>query len=412
MHPNLTLNVGVRWDYWWNKAFVRGVGTTFDLATGQSVAGENSQGQVDLTAQPISPYFAAATPGLWISAAQAGMDPGLFKHSGYVSPRVGFAWRPFGKDTFVVRGGYGIFASSLYGNATGSSVTGPPYWAAQTSHSRKHPINVGRRRFRTPFRLLDYAECRFSRVQRRADESTAVQSFGSEDDSLASIGRDRLLCRQPWLGSYRIAQDQHRASRELHQPAGGDAVSEFGTINLYESLGHDWYNSLQTKFEKRFSQGLTYVFSYAFSRDISRIRLGNDRSPTLYAPLNYDEGISPNERRHILTVSGIYELPYGRGKRFGNHIHPVLNAVLGGWQLSGLYPFTSGSPLTPAWTGATLGNGTNARPDIVGDPQLGESDRDSLVQPDAFAKPANYTFGNSAPGSIIGPSSTSSIPVS
>ena len=131
VHPNLTINAGVRWDYWWHKAFVRGVGTTFDFKTGKSVAAENSKGQVDLTAQPISPYFAAATKDLWITATQAGMDPGLFEHSGYVSPRIGAAWRPLGKDSMVVRAGYGIFVSSFYGNATGSSVIGAPYWASQ-----------------------------------------------------------------------------------------------------------------------------------------------------------------------------------------------------------------------------------------------------------------------------------------
>src|SRR5439155_3313358 len=51
--------------------------------------------------------------------------------SGYVSPRLGAAWRPFGKDNFVVRAGYGIFAASYNGNVTGSSIIGPPYWANQ-----------------------------------------------------------------------------------------------------------------------------------------------------------------------------------------------------------------------------------------------------------------------------------------
>src|SRR2546423_1384903 len=86
----------------------------------------------------------------------------------------------------------------------------------------------------------------------------------------------------------------------------------FGTINLYESGGREWYNSLQVKLERRFSHGLTYLFSYAFSRDISLYGSETTAAPTLYAPRNYDEGASPNERRHILTISGIYEIPFGR----------------------------------------------------------------------------------------------------
>src|SRR5581483_8491500 len=144
----------------------------------------------------------------------------------------------------------------------------------------------------------------------------------------------------------------------------------FGTINLYESIGREWYNSLQLKFEKRYAQGLTYLFSYAFSRDISLYGSEETSVPTLYAPKNYDEGISPNERRHILTASGVYELPFGRGKRWGSSMPRVVNGALGGWQLSGVYRFVSGPPLTLVVGGATLGNGVNARPDIIGDPHL------------------------------------------
>src|SRR5262249_20968213 len=107
----------------------------------------------------------------------------------------------------------------------------------------------------------------------------------------------------------------------------------FGTINLYQSIGKEWYNSLQLKLEKRYSKGLTYVASYAFSRDISLYGSDTTAQPTLYAPPNYDQGISPNERRHILTLSGVYELPFGRGKQFGSSLPRVVNAIAGGWQL-------------------------------------------------------------------------------
>jgi hypothetical protein len=404
--PNLTLNVGVRWDYWWNRAFVRGVGTTFDLARGQSVAGENSKGQVDLTAQPISPYFAAATAGLWTSASQAGMDPGLFEHSGYVSPRIGIAWRPLGKDTFVVRAGYGIFTSSLYGNAAGSSVTGPPYWAAQSIAFSK----ASNQRWETAFSdtptgfsatpnvasaVYDIKPMKVQQLNVSIQKTIPWIQSAVTVSFVASRGRD--LSAQPRVntappGSYTNLQ-------------AATPYPKFGTLNLYESMGRDWYNSLQTKFEKRFSQGITYVVSYAFSRDISLY--GNDSAsqPTPYAPYHYDEGVSPNERRNILTASGLYELPYGRGKRFGSHLQPVLNAVLGGWQVSGVYTFNSGPPLTPVWTGATLGNGTNARPNIVGDPNsMSNPTYNQWFNVSAYAKPANYTFGNSAPGSLIGPS--------
>ncbi|PYV86399.1 MAG: hypothetical protein DMG05_19800, partial [Acidobacteria bacterium] len=101
IHPNLTLNLGLRWDYWHEKSFVRGNGGTFDVKLGKAIAGEDNNGEVDLTAQTVAPFLAKATEGLWIPASQAHIPPGLFKANGYVSPRVGIAWRPKGSNDLV-----------------------------------------------------------------------------------------------------------------------------------------------------------------------------------------------------------------------------------------------------------------------------------------------------------------------
>ena len=403
VHPNLTINAGVRWDYWWAKAFVRGAGTTFDAKTGKAVAGENSQGQVDLSAQPVAPFYAAATKDLWIPASQAGMNSGLFNPSGYVSPRLGAAWRPFGKDALVVRAGYGIFASSYYGNATGSSIIGPPYWAnqnisfAKASNQRwetafpADPSNFVAPSIAAPvYDILPMKVHQFNvSIQKSIpwlQSAVTVSYVGSRGWDLTAFPRTNTA--RP--GNYTNLQ------AALPYP-------RFGTINLYQSIGHEWYNSLQMKFERRYSHGLTYLFSYAFSRDISEWGSDTTFGPTLYAPPHYDEGVSPNERRHILSVSGIYELPYGRGKRFGSGIPAVVNAVVGGWQLSGIYRFTSGAPLTLVVPGSTLGNGTNARPDVAGDWHLANPGPALWFNPAAFIAPARFQFGNSAPGAVVGP---------
>jgi len=57
------VELGLRWDHWFAKSFIRGAGGTFDPAIGKAVAGLDSAGQVDLTAQPVAPYLAAATAG-------------------------------------------------------------------------------------------------------------------------------------------------------------------------------------------------------------------------------------------------------------------------------------------------------------------------------------------------------------
>ncbi|MFB3826576.1 MAG: carboxypeptidase regulatory-like domain-containing protein [Bryobacteraceae bacterium] len=403
VHPNLTVNLGVRWDYWWHKAFVRGAGTTFDFKTGKAVAGENKSGKVDLTAQPVSIYYAAATRDLWMSATEAGMHPGLYNPSGYVSPRLGAAWRPLGKESLVLRAGYGIFAASYYGNATGSSIIGPPYWAnqnitfARASNQRwetAFPADPGN--FVAPSiasAVYDIKPMKIHQFNVSLQQSVPWLRAAATLSYVGSRGWDltafpRTNTARP--GNYTNLQ------AALPYP-------RFGTINLYQSIGHDWYNSLQAKFEKRHAGGLSYLLSYAFARDIAEFGNETTAQPTMYAPKNYDRGRSPNERRHVLTISGILELPYGRGKRFGSGVPAVVNAVLGGWQVSGVYRFVSGAPLTLQVGGATLGNGVNARPDIVGDPHVPNPSPALWFNPAAFSPPPRYQFGNSAPGAVVGP---------
>jgi outer membrane receptor protein involved in Fe transport len=132
LNPNLTLNLGLRYDYWHEKAAVRGNVASFDVKLGKAIAGVDKNGQVDLTSQPVAPFLAKATQGLWIPATEAGYPAGLFEANGYFSPRLGIAWRPLGGNDLVVRGGYGIFTSSFRGNATASAIIGPPYWTFET----------------------------------------------------------------------------------------------------------------------------------------------------------------------------------------------------------------------------------------------------------------------------------------
>jgi hypothetical protein len=382
---------------------VRGAGTTFDLRTGKAVAGENSQGQVDLSAQPVAPFFAAATKGLWVSATEANMPRGLFQASGYVSPRLGIAWRPLGKDDFVVRGGYGIFAASYQGNVTGSSIIGPPYWAAQNSTFSK----ASNQRWETAFpanpssfvnpsiaaavfdiKPMKIHEFNFS-IQHSVpllDAALTLSYVGSRGYDLTAFPKTNTAAP----GNYTNLQ------AALPHP-------EFGTINLYENLGRDWYNSFQVKMDKRYSKGVTYGLSYAFARDISEYGSDVTSAPTPYAPAGYDRGPSPNERRHILTLNGVFELPFGRGKHFGGGAPRAVDFLLGGWQIAGLYRFVSGAPLTFTVPGATLGNGVNTRPNLVGDPHAANPSAQMWFNPAAFADPARYQFGNSGVGILQGP---------
>src|SRR5690606_923780 len=94
LRPNLTLGLGLRYEYWHEKSLRAGNGATFDPAIGKVIAGVDDNGSVNLSQQPVSPFLAAASEGLWVSANVVGVPNGLFKASGNFSPRVGITWRP------------------------------------------------------------------------------------------------------------------------------------------------------------------------------------------------------------------------------------------------------------------------------------------------------------------------------
>jgi hypothetical protein len=113
----------------------------------------------------------------------------------------------------------------------------------------------------------------------------------------------------------------------------------FGNVNIYEPIGYSWYHSLQMRLEKRMSRGFTTQLSYTWSKNMQATEMLNDQDPTPY------EVISDLDRTHRVTASGIYELPFGKGRRWGSGWNPVVNGVLGGWQLNGAWQHQSGQPL-------------------------------------------------------------------
>jgi hypothetical protein len=114
----------------------------------------------------------------------------------------------------------------------------------------------------------------------------------------------------------------------------------YDNVNMDEQEGWSWYHSFQTTVQKRFSQGYTMMWNYTYSRFMQGTELLNaaDPRPT--------ETISDLDRPHRLTVSGIYELPFGRNKPLGSDLNPVLSRIVSGWQVSGIYTYQSGAPLT------------------------------------------------------------------
>lgn len=114
---------------------------------------------------------------------------------------------------------------------------------------------------------------------------------------------------------------------------------QFGYLAVTEYNGASEYQSLQFQIMKRFTKGLSLNGSYTFSREHEKTRYLNPQDEEL------TEFVSPTERPHRFTFSGIYELPIGKGRTWGNNWHPAVDAIIGGWQMQGVYEWQSGEPL-------------------------------------------------------------------
>ncbi len=399
--PNLTVNLGIRWDYWQEKTPVRGNTATFDQTLGKIVAGELN-GQVDLTSQPVAPYLAAATAGMWIPASQANLPAGLFVGNGYVSPRFGVAWRPFGNNSTVVRGGYGIFTSSFRGNITASAIVGPPYWTYEYAYWSAAQMQ----RWETVW--PDNPQSFVSPSVQAADPRVKSQKSHEWNISVQRELPGKSALTLSYVGNHSydlITQNDLDAVPPgvYDNLQAAKPYPNLGGILIYQNIGKAWYNAMQLKWEKRFDQGFSYMVSYSFSKNIGEAADSNWAQPTPFAPVGYNRGRSSLDRTHILSINGIYELPFGKGRKHLNNINSAGNAVLGGWQLSGIYNFTSGDPLTFYTPGGTLGNGYGTRANIVGNLSVANPSANQWFNASALAPAPAIAYGSSGIGILDGP---------
>jgi hypothetical protein len=127
--------------------------------------------------------------------------------------------------------------------------------------------------------------------------------------------------------------------------------AQFASLFAYRSLGNGNYHSLQISARKRFSSGLLFDFNYTYAKSIDLTSAAeNDFGGGSYAILlnpynaSLNRGVSDYDIQHSFTGYGIYQLPFGRGKRFLGSVNKITDAFLGGWQVGGLYTVTSGLP--------------------------------------------------------------------
>ena len=120
---------------------------------------------------------------------------------------------------------------------------------------------------------------------------------------------------------------------------------QFDQVFSTNNDGYSWYHSLQMRLEKRFAKGLTVLGSYTWSKFMEATQYLNQDDP------RPSEVISDMDFTHRLSVSGIYELPFGKGKPFLSGSNSIASRIVGGWQISGIYSFQTAAPIggTNGW---------------------------------------------------------------
>jgi hypothetical protein len=166
------------------------------------------------------------------------------------------------------------------------------------------------------------------------------------------------------------------------------------------------YNALQAKVEKHASRGLDFTLNYTYSRALGVANFGgggfdnNDNWGASYGPLSFNS-------THALTLTGIWQIPFGRGRRWGSSSSKALDLTLGGWSLDTITTLDSGRPFSPLVSNAPLLNDTDfnmVRADIIGNPHVANQSAAEWFNPAAYSEPQQpYRDGTASADSLWGP---------
>jgi hypothetical protein len=208
-----------------------------------------------------------------------------------------------------------------------------------------------------------------------------------------------------------------RGQMDINAPRPGAGAAQprrpfpaFGAINTLSSFAHSSYHSLQTKLERRFSNGFSLLSAYTWSHAIDNSTDGEELPNPSVVPqdqfnTNAEKASSSFDIKHRFVTSFVYDLPFGRadgwlgGSKFAQ-------AVFTGFQIGGIFVAQTGQPVNPDVAGNPANTTNPVRPNRLRDGNLarGERNVDRWFDPSAFAVPAAFTYGNSGRNVLRAPS--------
>lgn len=163
-------------------------------------------------------------------------------------------------------------------------------------------------------------------------------------------------------------------------------------------IGESLYNALQVTYNHRVSKGLTALVSYTYSKFLDNVEGNNSWSyagntgPANNYNMAAEKSVDAGDVPHALVASYVYQLPIGRGKPVGSGINRIADAVVGGWELSGIATFKEGLPISVSGSNQPTFGG-NPRPDVIGTPK-GPKTLHEWFNTAAFAYAPYGSFGN------------------
>jgi hypothetical protein len=405
--PRLTLNLGLRYEFAAPQWEANHLLANFDPATRSLIQAKSGDLYDRSLQQPQTHNFA---------------------------PRAGFAWRPFGNKT-VIRSAYGISYQQFnrLGGENLLAYNGPNIVDAQidqvpTQGICQSPSAPAQTCFRPtafgyPTNFASPSNFDPLRAQARyipnGNPTGYVQSwhFTVQRELMKDLVLDvgyvgnrgvHLMI----LADYNQAvpnQPGQNLSLQARRP-----IPNFAYIEVAFGAGNSTYNGFQTKLEKRFSHGVYLLNSFTWSKALDNApghleAYNGDQTRVNYANIANDKGYSNYNQPLNNTLSLIWEVPFGKGRRFGANSSPVVEGVLGGWQFTAIDTATSGLPINLTYSPTSqfqVSTAPNYRPNVSCDPVTPEGQRTTLsyLNKNCVSVPTDpsHPWGNASRNSVRG----------
>ena len=356
-----------------------------------------------------SDFFLGAGSTLALAGQNGVSDSILATQKHDFSPRVGLAYRA--SDKTVVRAAYGLFYfdEQGVGGSTRLFINYP--FAAQyavncsstapcLSTSTGIPTTVSTTNLPTVV------------YQPTTNLTPNVQQWNlTIERQVAST----LVLRGAYIGS-RGNHLNLNVQEDVATPGPGSVVTRepypsVSSISAWEPRGPSSYNGLQLSAEKRLSAGLSILSAFTYSKSLDEGAGGNSSTGesriNIQNPQNLtaDYGLSNFNYQYRFTLSAVYDLPFGHGRRFMGNANAFENAIAGGWQATSIVTLQSGAPFSVSLATATANTGTFTRPNRIcnGNLPSGQQSISEWYQISCFISPPPYVFGNTGRNILIGP---------